>query len=36
LTGYLNALTTRVAFARAREKAHVLSQVPPGDLKAEI
>ena len=36
LTGYLNALTTRVAFARAREKAHVLSQVPTGDLKAEI
>jgi len=36
LTGYLNALTTRVAFARAREKAHVLPQVPTGDLKAEI
>ncbi len=36
LTGYLNALTTRVAFARAREKAHVLPQVPTGGLKAEI
>jgi hypothetical protein len=36
LTRYLNALTTRVAFARAREKAHVLPQVLTGDLKAEI
>src|SRR6267378_6419285 len=31
LTSYLNALTTRVAFARAREKAHVLPQVLTGD-----
>ena len=36
LTGYLNTLTTRVAFARAREKANVLPQVLTGDLKAEI
>jgi len=36
LVRYLNALKMRDAFARAREKAHVLPQVPTGDLKAEI